>query len=99
MSRRVVIGLGVAAVVLVAGWVWAQQKPEAEAKPAGPAGRYTVSPAGDTAILIDTATGRAWVLTPSAVRSEASAWLPTLRIDTDKDAERWLARQRELGDR
>lgn len=97
MSRRVVFGLLAAVLVLVAGWGFAQ-KPADEAKPAGPVGRYAVSPIGNTAVVLDTATGKAWVLAASAADSEPSAWLPTIRLDSEQDVAKWRDRQRAVAD-
>jgi hypothetical protein len=99
MPRRVVIGLLAASLVLAAGWGFAQPKPAEEGKPAGPVGRYAVTAMDSTAVMLDTATGKTWVLTEGADKGEPPAWLPTVRIDGDEEAAKWRLRQRELAER
>src|SRR5262249_33264257 len=76
------------------GWALAQQAPPAAkqealgAKPAeAPASRYSVSPAGTTAVLLDTASGKTWVLQHSAVGEPV--WVPARRLDTADEVRRW----------
>src|SRR5262249_29891079 len=65
----------------------AKQEPPG-AKPAeSPAGRYSVSPAGTTAVLLDTASGKTWVLRHAAVGEPV--WVPARRLDTADEVRRW----------
>ncbi len=54
--------------------------------------RFAVSPAGSTAVMVETATGKTWLLHHSADGS-TSVWLPAERIDESDEARKWLARQ------
>jgi hypothetical protein len=99
MSRRTLFGIVAAALILVAGWTWAQPKPAEEGKPPEVVGRYAISPIGNTAVMVDTATGKAWVLRAAADDAERAAWLPTVRLDTDEEMKKWRGRQRGLIER
>ena len=59
------------------------------------AGRYTVAPAGKSAVLLDTATGQTWVLQrPGDARA---VWLPARRLDSEQETQKWLEEQRTRG--
>lgn len=79
-------------------------KPEVAADPAEPAARpagakpappeggpFAVSPAGQSAVLLDTKSGKTWVLTRSA--HGESVWLPASRIDSAQEARDWQGRE------
>lgn len=94
MSHRYVIGVLVVALLGLGGWALAQPDRPA-AKDAAPAsGPFTVSPAGDSAVLLETRSGKTWVLQRS-VQGD-SVWLPARRIDSEEDALRWTAQQEDL---
>ena len=51
----------------------------------GPVGRYAVSACDKRALLVDTVTGKTWILSPSATaRPSGVVWLPIERIDDEK---------------
>jgi hypothetical protein len=51
------------------------------------AARYALVGAGKTAVLLDTATGRSWVL--KSLPDGGAVWLPCRRLDSEADVERW----------
>lgn len=52
--------------------------------------RFAVSSAGSTAVMVETTTGKTWLLHHSADGS-TSAWLPADRIDDSDEARKWVA--------
>jgi hypothetical protein len=64
---------------------------------AGPVGRYALSSSEKCSLLVDTVTGKTWLLCPSAGgRPCDAAWLPIERIDDRERALRWIAEQEVL---
>jgi hypothetical protein len=61
-----------------------------------PEAPFLVSAAGDTSVLVDTKSGKTWVLT-RAVDGE-SVWLPAQRIETLEEARNWRVAQKRLGE-
>src|SRR5262245_17544227 len=93
MSKRFVLPAFAVALVCLGGWALAQQAPPAAKQealganpPEAPASRYSVSPAGTTAVLLDTASGKTWVLQHSAVGEPV--WVPARRLDTADEVRR-----------
>ena len=83
------------ALVGLGGWAIAQQA-QPQPKPAEPA-RYAVSPAGNTAIMVDTATGKTWFLHPHPGEDDMNViWLPIERIDSAEQAKEWIAERNAL---
>jgi hypothetical protein len=82
-----------AALVGVGGWALGQQAQQPEPRKAE-AGAFHVAPAGDGAVLVETATGRTWLLNRS-VDGLRTAWLPIERIDTPEKARTWWIEQEE----
>jgi hypothetical protein len=94
MSYRCVIGILVVGLLTLGGWAIAQQD-RPGAKPAAPeGGQFVVSPAGQSAVLLDTKSGKTWVLTRSV--EGQSVWLPARRIDSEEEAREWLDREKKL---
>jgi hypothetical protein len=91
-TSHVVFGL-VAVLVGVAGWALGQQAQPEPRKAEASAG-YSVASAGDGAILIETTTGRTWLLHRS-IDGARSAWLPIERIDAPEKARTWWIEQEE----
>ena len=101
MSNRFLAML-TATALLVGGGLVIAQPPENEKGPkdgpnmdakkpepkAGP-GRYTVSGAGESAVKLDTATGKTWVLHLSR---DGATWIPARQIDNPQEADKYLAR-------
>ena len=82
----VLLGLG--------GWVLAQQvQPDPKKADPGPI-HLTVSPAGQSAVLLDTTNGKTWVLSRSV--DGTAVWLPARRIDSEREAREWLDREKQL---
>ncbi|MHC4400007.1 MAG: hypothetical protein ACYTG0_10030 [Planctomycetota bacterium] len=64
---------------------------------AGPVGRYLVSASDGHTILLDTVTGKTWLLLMSPGRRHAlPAWAPIDRIDDREEAIRWMRQQEEM---
>ena len=81
MSRSFAVGGVVVAVLLVGGWVLAKQE-KAAAPVVGP---FAVTAAKEGTILLDTATGKAWVL--HTMFNQETAWLAIgKRIDDADEA-------------
>lgn len=62
---------------------------------AGPPGSFSVSAAGDSAVLLDGRSGRTWLLVRSSDRTHPAVWLPIERLDQPEQAAEWDAAQRE----
>lgn len=95
MSKRTMGGMVAVVLVMVAGWALAQPGPVAGKKADAESSRFSVSPMGGSAVMVDTATGKAWVLQPSA-DGTPGVWLPTGRIDDPAVAEKWLMHQEKV---
>lgn len=64
----------------------------------GPVGRYAVSACDKRALLVDTVTGKTWILCPSGTaRPSGVVWMPVERID-DAEALRRKPRREESRD-
>ena len=94
MYRRYVIGIVVVGLVALGSWALAQQERPGGKGPAAEGGPFVVSPAGDTAVLLETKSGKTWVLRRS-VEGDA-VWLPAKRIDSHEEGNRWRQREEEL---
>ena len=81
MSKRFLVGVSALVLLTAGSWVVAQPKPAGEPLTIQPAARYAVTGMGDSAVLLDTATGKTWQLTKIGGESR---WLPIERVD-DKD--------------
>jgi len=57
--------------------------------------RFAVSTMGDSAVLIDTQTGRSWLLEHPESDYMPSVWIPMKRLDDREDVLRWRAEQAE----
>ena len=92
MTRRSVIIALVVGMLALGGWAWAQQKVT------GPvplfSGPFAVSQVGQSAILLDTSSGKTWELTHSA--DGQAVWLPGKRIDSEKEAEEWRQHEKKV---
>jgi hypothetical protein len=92
MARWYLVGV-VVAVLVLGGWVMAQRE-GADPKIPAAQGSFMVAPAGNSAILLDTRTGKSWALHRS-VRGD-SVWLPAMRVDSEEDARRWKEAEERL---
>ena len=89
MTKQMMVALAAAALFTAGGWALAQPGAVFPGKtgPEGP-NRYAVSASGTSAVMVDTATGRSWVLQHGADLS-STAWLPVVRIDAVDEAAAW----------
>jgi hypothetical protein len=96
MSRKFVFGVLITASLALGGWVLAaqQEQPAAKAPPQSASGPFAVSPAGQSAVLLDTKSGKTWVLA-HFVEGE-SVWLPAKRIDSEQEAKEWKEYQNNI---
>lgn len=74
-----------AVTLFVTGWALAQPGP-ARPGPEVP-GRFAVTPLADGAVLLDTATGKTWVLR-APVDGLPRAWEPAVRLDTREEVDK-----------
>jgi hypothetical protein len=82
MSQRWLIPALVLALAGLAGWAVAQPGPGGPKKGDGPP-RFAVAATGSSAVLLETATGKTWVLNQALDGS--SVWLPVRRLDTEEE--------------
>jgi hypothetical protein len=91
---RYVIGILVVGLLAVGGWAVAQQDRPGPKAPVPESGPFAASPAGQSAVLLDTKSGKTWVLTHS-VKGQ-SVWLPARRIDSEEEARDWQEREKKI---
>ena len=94
MSNRLFAAPLIVAVLGLGSWALAQQiqtggaTNTAVGPVAAPAtGRYAVSSAGNTAVLLETTTGKTWRLQQQGGHV---FWIPIPRFETTTEAEHWL---------
>jgi hypothetical protein len=95
MSQRLLAPLLAVGLVFLGGWLLAQPAGPARDQPEGTPGHFAVAPAGDSAVLLETKSGRAWLLRQSADGIH-TVWLPTERLERPDQAQQWLQRENEL---
>jgi hypothetical protein len=91
---RYVIGILVVGLLALGGWAVAQQDrpgPKATVPESGP---FVASPAGQSAVLLDTKSGKTWVLTHSV--EGQYVWLPVRRIDSKEDVHDWQYHEEKI---
>jgi hypothetical protein len=93
MVRRGVIGMSCIAVVALGTWALTHAQQPIGKGPVPEGGQFLVSPAGESAVLVDTKSGKTWVLT-RAIDGE-SVWLPANRIDSADEARDWRSVQKK----
>ena len=69
-------------------------QPAASGVPAAP-GRYAVVQVGAQAVLLDTATGKTWLLQPGG--QGRAVWVPARRLDSDKEVQGWQEEHQDRG--
>ena len=95
MSRKLIFIALIGATLALGGWALAQQQPPVAKIPPQPdIGHFAISPAGQSAVLLDTKTGKTWVLTRSV--DGESVWLPAKRIDSDIEAHDYREYQKKM---
>jgi hypothetical protein len=92
MSRRALAALALFASAGLGGLAFAQQRTASPERSDATPGRYAAAASGADFVLLDTATGKTWLLHPSA-DERRPAWLPVQRIDDPKQAEDWLVKE------
>jgi hypothetical protein len=95
MSQRILVPLLAAGLLLLGGWLLAQPAGPAREQAGATSGHFAVSPAGDTAVMLDTQSGKTWLLRQSADNIHM-AWLPAERIDRPDQAQQWSDREKAL---
>jgi hypothetical protein len=93
MSYRYVVAVLVVALLGLGGWTLAQQDRPAAKETAPASGQFIVTPAGDTAVLLDTKSGNTWVLQRSGQGDPV--WLLARRIDSVNEVRRWTDEQEQ----
>ena len=94
MSKTMSLSAVIVAALAFGGWLLAQQaQPDRQKADTGPV-HFTVSPAGNSAVLLETTTAKTWVLSHSV--DGTAVWLPARRIDSEREARDWLEREKEL---
>jgi hypothetical protein len=94
MSRRYVIGILIVGLLALGGWAFAQQERPGAKAAAPEGGPFAVAPAGQSADLLDTKSGKTWVLTRSV--EGYWIWLPARRIDSEEEARDWRSREKSI---
>jgi hypothetical protein len=93
MSKRFTVGAICVAVLSLTGWSLAQQGQPVPKKAEAEGTRFMVAPAGSSAVLLETTTGKTWVLHPSS--DGPSFWLPAIRFERHEDLKAWQEKERE----
>lgn len=91
MSRWYALGFLTVAVLTLGGWALAQQATPAAKEPTPASPQYMVSTSGETAVLLETTTGKTWVLHRSVYGDDV--WLLAKRIDTREEVHEWRNQQ------
>jgi hypothetical protein len=91
---RYVIGILVVGLLALGGWAVAQQDRPGAKAPVAESEPFVTSPAGQSAVLLDTKSGNTWVLTHSV--EGQSVWLPARRIDSEEEARVWQEREKKI---
>ncbi len=92
MSQRLLIPALLLALAGLTGWAVAKPG-AAESRKADSAGQFAVSAAGSSAVLLDSGTGKTWVL--AQAMDGSSVWVPAKRLDTEEEMHQWLKGERE----
>ena len=90
---RIALSLAVTSIVIAAGF--AAAKPNIQSEIRDPDSDYNVSSVANSAVLVDTATSRTWLLKNSVDPNENSVWIPITRLDDEKEVARWRAEEKE----
>jgi hypothetical protein len=93
MSKHFLVIVFSVCLAGVGGWALAQPRQPGQPAADNARGRYAVSAAGQSAVLLETTTGRTWVLAQSV--EGTSVWLPAHRLDSDEQLHEWLKLERE----
>ena len=94
MDRRYVLGFAFVALLGIGAWALAPAQQPLGKGPSPEGGQFLVSPAGESGVLVDTKSGKTWVLS-RAVDGEP-VWLPAKRIDSPEEAREWRIGQKKI---
>jgi hypothetical protein len=64
-------------------------------KAEGRHGPFAIAASGETAVLLDTASGKTWVLRQAG--NGGVVWLPVRRLDSEQEVREWLEAERAKG--
>jgi len=96
MSRTTILCSLVMSAVACCAFAVAQQAAQpTPPPPAGGGAGFAVSPAGDSAVLLETRSGRTWLMVRSSDRLQPAVWLPIERLEQRQQAAEWDTQQRE----
>jgi len=96
MSKRFLVPALLLGLAGLGGWAVAQQNQPERPGAVQRFSRYTALAAGQTAILLETTTGKTWLMTQSV--DGDSVWLPAQKLESEEAARRWLAKERQRGE-
>ena len=99
MKQKKYISIAVIGLLIAVATVWASQDQKEEMATSEPTkttvGRFSVSSSGDSTVLLDTSSGKTWMLAKD-VCSGKHVWLSTkARIDAPETVQRFLNRNEE----
>ena len=83
-----------ASIAIATGIVFAASQNDSAAQQT--TARYSVSGAGDSAVLVDSTKGQTWRLHRSVAPGEPDAWIQITRFDDNKAAQKWRSTQTGL---
>ena len=83
-----------ACIAITTGIVFAASKNDSAAQQT--TSRYSVSGAGDSAVLVDSTKGQTWLLHRSVAPGEPDAWIQITRFDDSESAQKWRSTQKGL---
>jgi hypothetical protein len=94
MNRRNVIIAMLVGLFALGGLALAQTRIQGPQPPLLGGGPFAVSPVDQSAILVETSSGKTWEMTRSA--EGQVVWLPCKRIDSEKEAEEWRQHEKKI---
>ena len=83
-----------ASIAIATGIVFAASQNDSAAQQT--TARYSVSGAGDSAVLVDSTKGQTWLLHRSVAPGEPDAWIQITRFDDNESAQKWRSTQEGL---
>jgi len=93
MSKRFLVPALLLGLAGLCGWAVAQQNQPERQGTVQRSNGYAALAAGQTAILLETTTGKTWVMTQGV--DGDSAWLPAQKLESEDAARQWLAKERQ----
>jgi hypothetical protein len=92
--RRLLFAVGAPATLLLAAGVWSAaigQVADRDSRNDRAANVYRVTASSEQFVLVDSRSGRTWMLARPAAKESVPVWLPIERIDDSAEAEVWRA--------